>query len=87
MRLPPAPAPAPVEGPWRVQVAALSDPTAMRRVEGLIREIGLTPYRVPGPNGLTKMQAGPFTTREAANARLDELTRAVGGRPFVTRVD
>lgn len=84
---PPPPAPAPVVGPWRVQVAALSDPTAMRRVEGLIRELGLTPYRVPGPNGLTKMQAGPFATREAANARLDALTRAVGGKPFVTRVD
>lgn len=84
---PPPPAPAPVAGPWRVQVAALSDPVSIQRVERLIREAGLTPYRVPGPNGLTKVQAGPFTTRDAASARLDELTRAVGGRPFVTRVD
>lgn len=85
---PPAPPPAAAaSGPWRVQVAALSDPASIRRVEGLIREAGLTPYRVPGPSGLTKVQAGPFATREAANARLAELTRAVGGRPFVTRVD
>jgi cell division septation protein DedD len=68
-----------------VQVAALSDPTAMTRVEGIIRRMGLTPYRVDGPNGLTKLQAGPFATREAANARLDELTKAIGGRPYVTR--
>lgn len=83
----PAPPPvAPVEGPWRVQVAALSDPAAMRRVEALIREQGLTAYRVPGPNGLTKLQAGPFATREAASARVEALTRVIGGKPFVTRV-
>jgi len=87
---PPAPPPSPPPAatpasPWRVQVAALSDPVAMRRVEGVIRRLGLTPYREAGPNGLTKVQAGPFATREAANARLDELTRAIGGKPFVTR--
>lgn len=82
----PAPPPAaPVEGPWRVQVAALSDPAAMRRVEALIREQGLTPYRVPGPNGLTKLQAGPFASRDAASARVEALTRVIGGKPFVTR--
>jgi hypothetical protein len=74
-------------GEWRIQVAALSDPVSMRRVEGLIRNLGLTPYREPGPNGLTKLQAGPFASREAATARLDDLTRLVGGKPFVTRVD
>ncbi len=88
---PPAPAPTPSpavqpDGPWRVQVAALSDPTAMGRVEGVIRRLGLTPFRVAGPNGLTKVQAGPFATRDAASARLDELTKAIGGKPFVTRV-
>ncbi len=85
---PPPPAPAPetrAEGPWRVQVAAISDPTSIRRVEGIIRRLGLTAYRVPGPNGLTKMQAGPFDSREAASARVAELTREVGGKPFVTR--
>lgn len=83
---PPPPAAAPV-GVWRVQVAAISDPAAIRRVEGIIRRAGLTAYRVPGPGGITKLQAGPFDTREAASARVAELTREVGGRPFVTRTD
>lgn len=83
---PPPPAAAPA-GPWRVQVAAISDPASIRRVEGIIRRAGLTPYRVPGPGGITKMQAGPFSSREAATERLAELTREVGGRPFVTRVE
>jgi hypothetical protein len=84
---PPPPAATPTAGPWRVQAAAISDPAAIRRVEGIIRRLGLTPYRVPGPGGVTKVQAGPFDTREAASARVAELTREVGGRPFVTRVD
>lgn len=84
---PPASAEPTREGPWRIQVAAISDPAAIRRVEGIIRRLGLTAYKVPGPNGLTKMQAGPFDTREDANARLAELTREVGGKPFITRVD
>lgn len=83
---PPPPAAAPV-GAWRVQVAAISDPAAIRRVEGIIRRAGLTVFRVPGPGGITKLQAGPFDTREAASARVAELTREVGGRPFVTRAD
>lgn len=86
---PPPPAATPVareDPPWRVQVAAISDPTSVRRVEGIIRRLGLTVYKVPGPNGLTKLQAGPFATREAASARVAELTREVGGKPFVTRI-
>ncbi|HRP06875.1 MAG TPA: SPOR domain-containing protein [Gemmatimonadales bacterium] len=85
---PPPPPPArqqPAEGPWRVQVAAISDPTAIRRVEGIIRDAGYTVYKVPGPGGLTRIQAGPFATREAASAKVAELKAAVGGQPFVTR--
>lgn len=89
---PPPPAPAPVEaapaqaaGPWRVQVAAVSDPAAIARMERAIREMGLTMYRTPGPGGLTRVQAGPFETREAAQARVEELAKALGGQPFVTR--
>jgi cell division septation protein DedD len=52
-----------------------------------VRRLGLTAYRVPGPGGLTKVQAGPFDSREAATARVAELTREVGGRPFVTRIE
>src|SRR5690606_32845064 len=83
---PPPPPPSPAaESPWRVQVAAISDPASIRRVEGIIRNAGLTPYKVPGPGGLTKLQAGPFATRDAASARVAELRAAVGGQPFVTR--
>lgn len=71
--------------PWRVQVAAVSDPAAIRRVEQQIERAGFTVFRVPGPNGLTKLQAGPFATREAAQAKVAALAAAVGGRPFVTR--
>lgn len=83
---PPPPAAAPV-GMWRVQVAAISDPAAIRRVEAIIRRQGLTAYRVPAAGGITKVQAGPFDSRDDANARVAELTREVGGRPFVTRVE
>jgi cell division septation protein DedD len=82
---PPPPVATPAEGPWRVQLAAITDPAAIRRVEAIIRRAGLTPYRVDGPNGLVKVQAGPFATREAAAARVTELRAAVGGQPFVTR--
>ncbi len=74
-------------GPWRVQVAALSDAAAIRRVEQQIARAGLSAYRVPGPNGLTKLQAGPFASREAAAAQVAALTAAIGGQPFVTRVE
>ncbi|MDX2208093.1 MAG: SPOR domain-containing protein [Gemmatimonadales bacterium] len=74
-------------GPWRVQVAAVRDPAAIRRVEQQIARAGLTAYKVPGPNGLTKLQAGPFATREAAVERVAELKAMVGGSPFVVRVE
>ncbi len=86
----PEPAPvmrsAPV-GPWRVQVAAIRDPASIRRVEQQIARAGLTAYRVPGPDGLIKLQAGPFDTREDAVARVAALKAAVGGQPFVVRVE
>jgi hypothetical protein len=42
-------------------------------------------YKVPGPRGLTKIQAGPFATREKAKAALSKLKAAVGGSPIVTQ--
>lgn len=74
-------------GAWRVQVAAIRDAAAIRRVEQQITRTGLTVYKVPGPGGLTKMQAGPFATREDAVARIAALKAAVGGEPFVVRVE
>lgn len=69
--------------PWRVQVAAISDKAVIRRVEQKIEAAGFKAYTVPGPKGLTKIQAGPFATRAAAVAQLGKLKAAVGGSPFV----
>lgn len=86
------PEPAPVvrsatAGAWRVQVAAIRDAAAIRRVEQQITRAGLTVFKVPGPGGLTKMQAGPFATREDAVAKVAALKEAVGGQPFVVKVE
>ena len=83
----PAANPAPAtDGGWRVQVAALSDPVAIQRSVRIIEQAGLTAFRVPGPGGLTKVQAGPFASRAAAEARLAQLTAAIGGKPYVVEV-
>ncbi len=85
----PPPAPATTgksaASPWRVQVAAISDPTSIRRATQQIEQAGYMVYRVAGPNGLTKLQAGPFSTRDAAVAAVAKLKAAVGGSPFVTK--
>jgi cell division septation protein DedD len=84
----PTPTPAPgraAASPWRVQAAAISDAAAIRRTTQLLEDAGYTVYRVAGPNGLTKLQAGPFATREAAAAAVAKVKGIVGGAPFVTR--
>ncbi|MES2123481.1 MAG: SPOR domain-containing protein [Gemmatimonadota bacterium] len=73
-------------GKWRVQVAAISDKSAIRRAIQKIESTGLKAYQVAGPRGLTKLQAGPFTTREAAAAKIATLKAALGGSPFVVQV-
>lgn len=75
-----------VVGVWRVQVGALNDVSAIRRMTQAIERAGFTAYQVPGPNGLTKVQAGPFSTREVANANRAAVKAAVNGDGFVTRV-
>lgn len=71
--------------PWRVQVAAISDPASIRRATQQIEKAGYMVYRVAGPGNLTKLQAGPFATRDAAVAAVGKLKAAVGGSPFVTK--
>lgn len=83
---PPAPAPAPASAPWRIQVAAISDKAAIRRAVQKIEKAGLKAYQVAGPRGLTKVQAGPFKSREAAAAKVGALKATLGGAPFVVRV-
>lgn len=77
----------PPAGPWRVQVAALTDESSISRAERAILDAGFRVYRVPGPRGMTKLQAGPFTSRAEALAEVERLGRAIGSSPFVVRVD
>ncbi len=70
--------------PWRIQVAAIADQVVIRRLIQKIEAAGFTAYRVPGPRGLTKVQAGPFASRAAAAAKLARLKSAVSGSAFVT---
>ena len=79
----PAAAAKPPASPWRIQVAAIADKDAIARVVRKIEQAGFTAYKVPGPRGLTKIQAGPFTTREQAKAALPKVKAAVGGSPII----
>lgn len=96
IQTPPPPAPAPAQvtpptssrtqtSPWRVQAAAITDAAAIRRVVQQLEQAGFTVYRVAGPNGLVKLQAGPFATREAAVAAVGRVKAVVGGGPFVVK--
>jgi cell division septation protein DedD len=82
-RQPPPAAAKPPASPWRVQVAAIADKAAIARVVRQIEQAGFTAYKVPGPRGLTKLQAGPFSTREKAKAALPKIKAAVGGSPII----
>ncbi|HEY3935386.1 MAG TPA: DNA polymerase III subunit delta [Gemmatimonadales bacterium] len=75
---------APAAGGWRIQVAAISDQTVIRRVTQKIEKAGFKVYTVRGPGNLIKVQAGPFATRAAAAAALAKVTAVVGGKPFIT---
>ena len=87
---PPAPAPAPPPaarppaGPvWLVQVAALTDPTALDRTVAALRQMGYEPSVVPGPGALRKVRAGRFSSRALAQAEVARLRARFGGQPFV----
>lgn len=82
---PPAAASRPSASPWRVQVAAIADKAVIARLVRKIENAGFTAYKVPGPRGLTKIQAGPFTSREKAKAALPKIKAAVGGSPIIAQ--
>ncbi len=84
-RSPTTPAARPASGGWRVQVGALRDAAAIRRTRQALERAGFTSYVLPATGGLTKVQAGPFDTREAATANLAKVKAAVNGDAFVTR--
>ena len=69
--------------PWRVQVTAVRDKAVIQSIMKKIQAAGFKPYAVPGPGGLTRVQAGPFATRAAAVAGLPKVKAAAGGKPIV----
>lgn len=69
--------------PYRVQVAAIRDPGVIRQLTRKLEAAGFKVYEVPGPGGLTRVQAGPFLTRAAAAAALGRVKAAAGGKPIV----
>ncbi len=82
---PAAAAPKPAASPWRVQVAAIADKAVINRLVQKIEKAGFTAYQVSGPRGLTKVQAGPFTSREQARAAVAKVKAATGTDAFVTQ--
>jgi hypothetical protein len=69
---------------WFVQVAAFR---TRDQAAGLVRR--LEQARVPGSvvseGGLHKVRAGPYPSRDRAQAALSAIRREIGGRPFVVR--
>ena len=85
VRRPPAAAkPAAVVDHWRVQVAAISDRVALDRLLKQLKNAGYTTFRLSGPRGLTRVQVGPYATRDDAAAQVARLRKLVGGTPYVT---
>ncbi|HEX3926923.1 MAG TPA: SPOR domain-containing protein [Gemmatimonadales bacterium] len=80
---PPATAPKSADH-WRVQLIAINDTAVIRRVVARVTAAGYKAYKVAGPRGLTRVQAGPFATRAEATAALAKLKAAVGGSPYIT---
>ncbi len=78
---PPATAPA-VADKYRVQVAAISSQAAITRTVRSLEQAGFKVWQVKS-GGLVKLQAGPFATRQAAQDKLPQLTKLVGGKPFI----
>ncbi len=85
VRKPPAGAkPAAVADHWRVQVAAISDRTALDRLLKQLKNAGYKAYQLSGPRGLTRVQVGPYASRDDAAAQVAKLRKLVGGTPYVT---
>jgi len=85
VRKPPAPSKAAtVADHWRVQVAAISDRAALDRLLQQLKNAGYRTYQLSGPRGLTRVQVGPYATRDAAAAQVARLRKLVGGAPYVT---
>jgi cell division septation protein DedD len=83
LKRPPSPKPAVAEtGTWRVQVAAISNRAAIDRLVNQLKDAGYKTYQLSGPHGLTRIQVGPYATREQASAQIAKLKKLAGGTPY-----
>lgn len=82
-----APVPRLERGYW-LQLGAFGSPdnadAALRKLSGRIEELG-APIDVVADGGLYKLQAGPWATREAAQAAGERIRASTGLSPFATR--
>jgi DedD protein len=77
--LPSAPASAPAASRFVVQVGAFTDAATLRETRARVERLGLKTYTqvIEGDSGKrTRVRAGPFTTREEANAAAARLKAA-----------
>ena len=75
----PADEPTPAEGRFAVQVGAYSDAAMLRETRQKVEKLGLKTYTqvIEGDTGKrTRVRAGPFTTKEEAQAAAVKLKAA-----------
>jgi DedD protein len=73
-------------GQYVILIGAFSNPANVKQLQGKIGELGIKVYTEPlvSPEGKkTRVRAGPFTSREAADKALDKLKR-IGVNGVVT---
>lgn len=66
-----------------VQVIATRSSRAAQAMLERVRRTGLSARIVAGADGYQRVRAGPFPTRQEADAAADRLRRALGGHPLV----
>lgn len=81
---PQAPAPAPAMPQWYIQVAAFRTSDQAERVVARLAAMQVT-ARVVREDGFFKVRAGPFPTRERAQATLPAVRREFGRSPFLVQ--
>lgn len=63
-------------GKFVVQLGVFGDPANVRKVQAQVRAAGYSAYSESLPGGKTRIKAGPFAGRDAAQKALDKLKRS-----------
>ena len=74
---------------FALQIAAFDDPLRARMMVGALKDKGLAAYLVEppasNPNAPYRVRVGGYATRAEAEDAVGTVSRAVGGKPWVTR--